>query len=953
MTASRPPHDQEVARLLDLLEATERRLAELTSGETPPGTGSQQRAFVSRRSGEPSRISEASPQSALLDSLPQQIAWLDAAGVVIFVNRAWLEFGLSNGLASNAAVGVNYLDVCDRSTGAFSDEAATVAAGIRSVLAGDAESFQLEYPCHSPTERRWFSLTVTPLSADLHDGAVVVHTDISSRKLAELALMQLTETTAQRERLLTTMLGAISDFSYIFDTNGRFLFVNEPLLKLWGLTFEEAVGKNMYELGYPDDLAAKLHREIDEVIASGASVRGETPYVAPNGYRGFYEYIFSPVVGAGGTVEFVVGTTRDITERKSNEQALFASNQKFQMLADNITDVFWIRSADMSELHYLSPAFERIWGRTLETLHAHPERWLGFVVPEDRERVAAAFAALTRDAPSIDIEYRIFRPNGEIRWVNSRGFQVRDEQGVLLYVTGIVADITERQAAAQALRTSEHEFRTLAEALEQERSRLVAAQEVAKVGSWETDLQTMEVRWSAETHRIFETDPDTPTSHQSFIELVHPEERDMVNRAFLDSTIHGLPSSIEHRIAMPDGRVKFVEERWQVWPRRDNRPAIAIGTCQDITERKRAEAALRRGQKLEAVGQLAAGVAHEFNNILQTLMSMATLTRRRSGDPDVRKIAEDMETQIRRGADVTRQLLLSARDAKPKKARLDLNAEVTTASELFRRLIPENIAIHVETSSGLAEVDGDAGQLQHMLLNLAINARDAMPHGGVLTLRVTTAGDEVSVHVEDTGEGFDDATREHLFEPFFTTKDVGKGSGLGLAVVYGIVDQHGGRIDVSSVPGVGSKFWVTLPASTTPAQELETSRDTTVTRATGRILLVEDEQTVRDGLTILLEMIGYEVIAVARGEEAIALPALPAPDLLLSDVSLPGIGGPAIASILTERWPELGVLLMTGYLDPATRDLASQRGWQILPKPFEVDELASRLAETLPRKSDR
>jgi PAS domain S-box-containing protein len=748
-----------------------------------------------------------------------------------------------------------------------------------------------------------------------------------------------------------------------------------------------------------------------------------------------------------------------------SEDELQRSIQNFHFLADHITDAFWIRSADMREVHYVSPAFERIWGRPVETLLANPESWVEFIHPDDRHRVHAHFLGLTGERTNLDIEYRIFRLDGVLRWIRVRGFQVRDDEGTLIRIIGIVTDITEQ--------------RRLAGELENERARLVAAQQVAKVGSWETDLRTMEVIWSLETHRIFETKPvEGSVTHQSFLQRVHPDDRAAVDAAFLRSLDVDAQCTVEHRLLFPDGRVKFVEQRWQI-ARDDAGVAVkAIGTCQDIserkgaelelrasqqqlrgiidglgpsmfvalltpdgtlvdinrapleatgvraadilgrpfaempwwtysaevqqqvrdsiaradhgepsrydvralgydgrffdvdfslqplrdddgrvaflvasasviTERKQAEAALRQSHKLEAVGRLAAGVAHEFNNILQTLMAMATLARMRAVTPESMKIATDMEAQIRRGAAVTQQLLLSSRHQDLTRTTFDLRDQVAHARDLLRRLIPENIALVVDSTLERAPVEGDPGQIHQVLLNLVINARDAMPEGGTLTLRVKREGGEVLLEVEDDGVGLDEATREHLFEPFFTTKEQGKGTGLGLAVVYGIVDQHGGRIEVVSRPGSGTLFRVILPETDSRAMAAELTSRVEPARANGRILLVEDEDGVREGLAALLETLGYDVVAVARGEEALALPASLMPDLLLSDVSLPGIGGPALAQRLRERWSNMRVTLMSGYIDNRTRDIAREENWFVLQKPFEFEQLEKQLTEVL------
>ncbi len=424
---------------------------------------------------------------------------------------------------------------------------------------------------------------------------------------------------------------------------------------------------------------------------------------------------------------------------------------------------------------------------------------------------------------------------------------------------------------------------------------------------------------------------------------VQKQLRDAIERAAL-----GEPSRYDVRAHGDRGRI--IDLDLSIQPLRDESGQVAflIPSASVITDRKQTEEALRQSQKMEAVGQLAAGVAHEFNNILQTLMSMATITRLSSVSPEIVKIAAEMETQIRRGAGVTQQLLLVSRRKPLSKARLDLREEVHTAVGLLQRLLPENITLVSVPAASPAWAEVDAGQIQQVLLNLVINSRDPMPGGGVLTLSLTSNPDSVTIAVQDDGEGFDDAVRERLFEPFFTTKSVGTGTGLGLAVVYGIVQEHGGRIEVDSNPGQGSCFRVILPTSSPRGEaDVAAPHEETNPSGSGRVLLVEDEEGVREGLTLLLQMIGYEVTAVGRGEDALELPLEPVPDLLLSDVSLPGIGGPVLARQLRDRWPSIKVTLMTGYVDAATREQASSQKWTILQKPFELEELSIHLGSEM------
>ncbi|MCU1292999.1 MAG: multi-sensor hybrid histidine kinase [Bryobacterales bacterium] len=416
-----------------------------------------------------------------------------------------------------------------------------------------------------------------------------------------------------------------------------------------------------------------------------------------------------------------------------------------------------------------------------------------------------------------------------------------------------------------------------------------------------------------------------------------------IPKAVLDGIWRG-----ETELLRRDGVVVSISMIILAHKRSDGSVEFVSTMARDITAHRLLEAHLRQAQKMEAVGQLAAGVAHEFNNLLQALMSMATILRMPTGAVSSAKIGADMEAQIKRGANLTQQLLLFSRDVAIAKVDLDLQEQVQKASALLRQLIPENIRVVLEIPAQRLFVQGDAGQMQQLLLNLAINARDAMPDGGTLTLRAGACGVEVYLEVEDTGSGITEETRAHMFEPFFSTKDLGKGTGLGLAVVHGIVVEHAGRIEVDSIPGKGSCFRVVLPASLgegTPAPDL--IEEAAEPAGRGYVLLVEDDGCVREGITVLLEAIGYSVIALSSGEEALAIPQEQRPDLLLTDVTLAGIGGATLGELLCKRWPSMRVVLMSGYFEEASRTNAGDRGWHFLQKPFDMSQLTVHLREAL------
>jgi two-component system sensor histidine kinase/response regulator len=446
----------------------ERTLAELV--RTPR---TAERSDLLRETREKLRASEgaqradaAETQAAILNALPAHVALIDPEGVIVTVNESWRRFAMANGLQGpDSGVGQNYLDVCERARGDGSEEAQGAATGIRRVLQGEASEFSVEYPCHSATEQRWFQLRVTPVREVRQAGAVVMHVNITERRRAE----EVAQRTQKRLRDVIDGLGP-SMFVGLMTPQGILIEVNQPALAAAGLKPEDVLGKlleDTYWWAYSRDVQEQLRQAIARAAAGEAS-RYDVQVRSAQHHFIDVDFSLQPLRDEYGEVVFLVPSASVITERKQTENALRESNEKFRQLADNITDAFWIRSPDMREVHYISPAFERIWGRSAESLYAGPQEWHKFIVPEDRERVRGGFAALTGDVRSLDIEYRIVRPDGEIRWVRARGFQVRDAADKLIRLTGIITDITDRQRAAEALRTSVEEISRTNRALQTE-----------------------------------------------------------------------------------------------------------------------------------------------------------------------------------------------------------------------------------------------------------------------------------------------------------------------------------------------------------------------------------------------------------------------------------------------------------------------------------------------------
>ncbi|MFH1177268.1 MAG: PAS domain S-box protein [Acidobacteriota bacterium] len=377
----------------------------------------------------------------------------------------------------------------------------------------------------------------------------------------------------------------------------------------------------------------------------------------------------------------------------------------------------------------------------------------------------------------------------------------------------------------------------------------------------------------------------------------------------------------------------------------------------DVTSRKLIEEQLEHAQRMEAVGKLAGGVAHEFNNALQAMQASVQLLRGSPGEPaQATRALEQLEDQIRRAAATARQLVLFSHREVARRELVDLNELVAAAVRLVRRVLRNDIGLDVDLATRPLGVEGDRGQLEQVLMNLVVNAGEAMLHGGLLTVRTGAQGErEAWLEVEDTGIGMSEEVRSRLFEPFFTTKGPERGTGLGLAVTHGIVTSHGGRIEVASVPGEGSTFRVALPcvpvtpAATPAPATVAPAAPAPVTRGSGeRVLVVEDEADAREGLLAVLELLGYRGVAVGSGEAALALPAGAPFDALLSDLRLPGIQGGEVARLLAGRWPSLCIILMSGYTeDEATRAAVAAGALRFLQKPFDMDSLARTLRAAL------
>ena len=396
------------------------------------------------------------------------------------------------------------------------------------------------------------------------------------------------------------------------------------------------------------------------------------------------------------------------------------------------------------------------------------------------------------------------------------------------------------------------------------------------------------------------------------------------------------------------------EEEATISPIRNDSGAIVsfVAVKRDVTQEVVLEARLRQAQKMEAIGNLAGGVAHDFNNLLQALVTQVQVLRRQRHDPEkADRAMTALEQQVKRGAALTRQLLLFSRRETAKPERFDLDEVLRETVKMLRHLLRENVQLDTRLAAEPLTIEADRGEMEQVLMNLVVNASDAMPAGGRLEVRtrIEDAG-HACLSVTDTGHGIPVAIRARIFEPFFTTKATGEGTGLGLSVVDGIVTKSGGSIEVASDGETGTTFRIVLPlAARSQPEKAADMVESTLREGTGeRILLVEDEEAAREGLQQILQSLKYEVTAVRTGEDAKRLPSDPPFALLLSDVTLPGISGDELVPLLAERWPHLKVILMSGYANgKPLQSAAGARAVHFLQKPFDMNTLANEIHTAL------
>jgi PAS domain S-box-containing protein len=555
-------------------------------------------------------------------------------------------------------------------------------------------------------------------------------------------------------------------------------------------------------------------------------------------------------------------------------------------------------------------------------------------------------------------EQIIRRKNGEFLPVEYTVTLVRNEKGEVTSFTAIARDITERRQAEEALRRSEQSLKM--------------AQKAGNIGTWDWDVQSNLVTWSDETYRRFGLEPgQINPSYKSFESFIHPSDKERI-KGLINQTLNGGQSfSTEARMLRADGSEWIMYAQGTVYRGADGKVKRFAGIHQDITKQRQLEEQLRQTDKLQAIGQLAGGVAHDFNNQLSVIMGFADMLRARLNDKDLISFTDDILSACRRSRNLTSQMLAFARKGKIENDIFNIHEVIGEVARWLEHSIDKRINILQRLEANPSTTRGDRTQIQNALLNIAINARDAMPGGGQLIFETAAVDLDGSTHtasrlnaspgrylcisITDNGIGMDEETAKHVFEPFFTTKKAVNNTGMGLAAVYGTMESHGGIVDLESEVGRGTTLNVYLPVVEAASNPLKSAGGITksVPATNIHILLVDDEELVRKVCNRMLHRLGYKVTTAGSGRQGIEYyrKSWKSIDLVIIDMVMPDLSGLETYREMREINPGIKSILSSGYsIDSPAQEALDEGVRSFIQKPFDVNELSDKVNEVLNQK---
>lgn len=730
------------------------------------------------------------------------------------------------------------------------------------------------------------------------------------------------------------------------DERGHLVEVNETWCELLGYTKTEVLGRSFSEFLHPE-FGEHFRRNFPRFKSMGYIIGVEFDMLKKDGEVVAVKIDGRIGLNPDGSFRQTHCVIEDATMRKRAEQALRDSESRLSR-AQTVAHVgCWEAVPGSDEDDWWSAEMYRIFRIEPGEVAPSFEAISRLLPPDDQAALRTHFQALIRgDREQLNFEHRVCRPDGSVGWVHALGHVERDASGSPVRLFGTVLDITERKVVETALQNERNKLESIVSAIGHGLTIRDPDYNITYQNQVVEDL--FGDRIGEKCYRVYEGEEDICDGCP-------------VKLALEDGQIH----TAERAVTMPAGDLAYWENTASPIRDADGKISACLEVNLNVTERKEREASLHQAQRLESLGLLAGGVAHDFNNLLTPILVLAGCALDETGDLDPRQAdLAGILHAAERARDLTKQLLAFSRNQVLEMKTVGLGEVIQEHKKSLDRLVREDIEIEVHTKAKESYIRADPSRLGQVLLNLAINGQDAMPDGGTLSIEVSelsideTVEDEqhepgpyVTLTIADTGEGMDDETAAKVFDPFYSTKEVGKGTGLGLATVHGIVQQHGGWIEVKTAPGRGTAFELYFPRveESPRASDSAPRAEAPVTGGTETVLVVEDEEVVRGLAARLLKARGYTVIEAAHGKDALRqIEQHEGPiDLLLTDVVMPRMGGRELFRKLSGAQPDLKVVFVSGYTDGLGQDEVGQLGVAFLAKPFSAGSLTRKVREVL------
>jgi len=889
-------------------------------------------------------------QVAILNALPAHIALVDQDGVIVAVNESWRRFTQANNApAPNAYLGWKYLQVCDAAKGLYAEEALLVAAGLKDVLCGRQTHFTIEYPCHSSAEERWFRLLISPLREDRQAGAVVMHINITEQRRVQDALRkseqeqwQLAQQLAiERSRLVAAQQVAkvgswetdLTTMQVVWSEETHRIFETDPA------TFQPT-HPEFLRCVHPED-RMMVDRKFRDSFYQLSAQESEHRLLLPDGRIKFVMERWQAFHDELGRPLRALGTCRDITEQKTAEAEIQRSTSLLRAVADGMPEAVFVK--DLAGRYLLfNQGAARLVGKPVEEVIGQDDTTL--FSPEDARQVMENDRQVMASGEACSAE-EVLTAAGTTRTYLATKAPYRNGHGHIIGIVGISHDITDRKLA-------ETKIREQATLLDKARDAILVCDLEHGITYWNKSAEEL-YGWTAQEVL------GRKASEILYQDLgVFDKATDIV---FSTGEWRG-----ELQQVTKSGEPIMIDGRWTLVRDDSGRPKAVLAINSDITEKKKLEQQFMRAQRMESIGTLAGGIAHDLNNVLAPILMSIELLRLTSRDERAKAMLTTIETSAKRGADMVRQILSFARGMEGQRMLISAKQIIQDMQHLVQDTFPKNIAFHADLENDLPLFSGDHTQVHQVLLNLCVNARDAMPQGGTLTviaksLRVddnyagmtpgAKPGTYLKIKVTDTGTGIPPKVLEKIFDPFFTTKELGKGTGLGLSTVLAIVKSHGGFLHVYSEPGNGTTFSVCFPASDAAAGTSPAVQEALLPHGQGElILIVDDEAAVRTITQQTLETYGYRVLTAADGAEAVALYSQHRAEVaaVVTDMMMPVMAGQVTIQVLQRLNPDVKIIAASGFANDGSADQAAVMGVKhFLAKPFTAQTILTTLSQVL------